>query len=636
MSTTSAIKSFIIAQADEYLGCPAPNQRLTSQSLTSEESASEYSTFEDSTSEDLKSDIETVVERVCSSESFQHLVVALINSSAFSEALGEEFAAAGAVAGISTCRCLRSCLSFSLSHFFGSLAELLSAFDSPIGNRWYAFANKIHHADLGDEKLLSYLLRGDRQAFYASLTEQIVETNPHAIYPTSCYRESEGFVESTEDNRIIEAVVRSSTFTSIRLVDHTLDPAQTLLRDTYISQNRCVCLIDQNVEQYYGEQLEHYFSYHGVPLEKLVYRAMEVDKGINTVEKMLGDFKRLGISRNEPVLIVGGGVLADTGGLACALYHRNTPYVMLSTSIVAGVDAGPSPRTCCDGFGYKNLFGAYHPPILSITDRFFFKTLREGWLRHGIIEIMKMAVVKDADLFYDLEEAGSRLISTRFGTVDCHAQDKISLLSSKILGRAIRSYTAAEYSNLYETHQCRPHAYGHTWSPGFEIEAGLLHGHAVSIGMGFGAYLSYRMSWIDEEAFHRILRLISTFGLSLWHSVLNNKETLWASQEKIVQKRGNNLVAPLPKGKIGECGYLNSLTREQLFQAIDEYRVVCASYPRQGVGIEPHCADVGLENPSTVGRPLPERTIPSTTLESTIEHSFSNQQDRLENLSPVH
>ncbi|NER80019.1 MAG: sedoheptulose 7-phosphate cyclase, partial [Leptolyngbya sp. SIO1D8] len=318
-------------------------------------------------------------------------------------------------------------------------------------------------------------------------------------------------------------------------------------------------------------------------------------------ESMLGDFKRLGVSRNEPVLIIGGGVLADTGGLACALYHRNTPYVMLSTSIVAGIDAGPSPRTCCDGFGYKNLFGAYHPPILSITDRFFFKTLREGWLRHGIIEIVKMAVVKDAELFAYLEQAGPRLITTRFGTMNSQADTEITDLSQKILGAALRSYVAAEYGNLYETHQCRPHAYGHTWSPGFEIEAGLLHGHAVSIGMGFGAYLSYRMNWIGAHDFHRILRLISSFGLSLWHDILLKKETLWASQEKIVQKRGRNLAAPLPKHAIGQCGYLNSLTRDELYEAMDEYQKICAGYPRQGLGINPLCSDVGLEDPSTVG-----------------------------------
>ena len=368
----------------------------------------------------------------------------------------------------------------------------------------------------------------------------------------------------------------------------------------YVSHGRCVCLVDKNVDRYYGEQLEHYFDYHGIKLEKLVYRAMEVDKGIYTVEKMLGDFKHLGVSRNEPVLIVGGGVLADTAGLACALYHRNTPYVMLSTSIVAGIDAGPSPRTCCDGFGYKNLFGAYHPPILSITDRFFFKTLREGWLRHGIIEIIKMAVTKDAELFGYLEQAGADLITTRFATIGCEPGEKIDVLSQKILGAALRSYVAAEYDNMYETHQCRPHAYGHTWSPGFEIEAGLLHGHAVSIGMGFGAYLSYKMNWINQEQFERIMNLISSFGLSLWHDIMHKKETLWSSQVKILQKRGGNLVAPLPRNEIGQCDYLNFLSQEELYQAIDEYEEICAEYPRKGLGIDPLCSDVGLEDPSTV------------------------------------
>ncbi|MGB3402344.1 MAG: sedoheptulose 7-phosphate cyclase [Microcoleaceae cyanobacterium] len=545
-------------------------------------------------------DLNQAVEAICSSESFRNLLISLIETDAFSPELGEEFASVGAIESLSACRSLRSCLNFSLNRFFSLLAELISGFDQTIGTEWLTFARQMHSSNRGNRKLLDRLVNTENGQFYQDLADRLVTENPHAVYPTSSYREGRGSVVSTADDQTIEAVVSSSTFTSIKLIDNSLDPEQPLLRDTYAPLGRCVCLVDQNVDGYFGEQLEHYFDYHGIHLDKLVYRAMEVDKGIQTVEKMLGDFKSLGVSRNEPVLIVGGGVLADTGGLACALYHRNTPYVMLSTSIVAGIDAGPSPRTCCDGFGYKNLFGAYHPPILSITDRFFFKTLREGWLRHGIIEIIKMAVVKDAELFCDLEEAGPDLITTRFGTTDCEPDSEISTLSQKILGGALRSYVAAEYGNLYETHQCRPHAYGHTWSPGFEIEAGLLHGHAVAIGMGFGAYLSYRLDWISLEECHRIMRLISSFGLSLWHDILHNKETLWASQEKIVQKRGQNIAAPLPKGEIGKCGYLNSFTRDELFEAIDDYKQICAEYPRKGWGIDPHCSDVGLEDPSTV------------------------------------
>ena len=546
--------------------------------------------------------LDRAVEAICSSEQFKNLLLALINSPAFTEELGQEFATVQAVEGLSACRKLRSCLNLSLSNFFNELAQLCSSFDRRVGGHFYTFANRIHASQIKDTKLIDLLLQTEEKEFYQDLAKRLVTQNPHAIYPTSNFRESRGYVESTNDDRVIEAVVRSSTFTSVRVIDNCLNHEQLVLRDMYIPYGRCVCLVDKNVDRYYSEQLEHYFDYHGIKLEKLVYRAMEVDKGIYTVEKMLGDFKTLGVSRNEPVLIVGGGVLADTAGLACALYHRNTPYVMLSTSIVAGIDAGPSPRTCCDGFGYKNLFGAYHPPILSITDRFFFKTLREGWLRHGIIEIIKMAVTKDAELFGYLEQAGADLITTRFATISCKSGDKIDILSQKILGAALRSYVAAEYDNMYETHQCRPHAYGHTWSPGFEIEAGLLHGHAVSIGMGFGAYLSYKMNWIDKEQFHRIMSLISSFGLSLWHDIMHKKETLWSSQVKILQKRGGNLVAPLPRNNIGECDYLNSLSQSELYKAIDEYKEICADYPRNGLGIDPLCSDVGLEDPSTVAQ----------------------------------
>jgi len=549
--------------------------------------------------------LDRAIETIFCSSPFRSLLLSLIDSQAFSGELGEEFAAAGAIQGLSACRRLRSCLNASLSSFWGLLAELISAFDTVAGLEWSQFADRVYPAELGREKLFNVLKKGQDGSFYRDLAERLVQSDPHAVYPTSSYRSGYAHVVSTEDDQNIEAVMASKTFTSIKVLENSLDPQQMLLRDLYISHGRCVCLVDQNVERYYGEQIEHYFDHHGIQLDKLVYRAMEVDKGIHTVERMLGDFKRLGVSRNEPVLIVGGGVLADTGGLACALYHRNTPYVMLSTSIVAGIDAGPSPRTCCDGFGYKNLFGAYHAPILSITDRFFFKTLKEGWLRHGISEIIKMAIVKDEALFCHLEEAGADLVNTRFGTLDCEPGDKVSALSQKILGAALRSYVEAEYDNLYETHQCRPHAYGHTWSPGFEIEAGLLHGHAVSIGMGFGAYLSYRHEWIDKEAFHRILRLMSSFGLSLWHDVLLNQDTLWAAQEKIVQKRGGNLVAPLPKDQIGRCGYLNSLTQDELIMAIAEYQQICETYPRQGLGIDPLCSDVGLEDPSTVAHHVP-------------------------------
>jgi len=554
-------------------------------------------------------DLNTSLMKVIEDQNFQDFLKTITKTDTYSEDIANEFQKVDAITGLSNIKILKSALNHKSYFFLQNLSDLIFSFDKDKGNVWRDFAERIKKINISDIKILDLALKSKAKLDYTDLKDIYEKTNPHALYPTSSYRESYGYTYSTKNYQHIEAVMGLKTFTTLKVENNTLDPNNTILRDIYKSFKRCVCLVDQNVEENFSETISKYFSHHNIKLEKLVYRAMEIDKSYENVGKILGDFKQLGVSRNEPVLIMGGGVLADIGGFACALYHRNTPYVMLATSIVSGIDAGPSPRTCCDGHGYKNLFGAYHTPILCITDKSFYKTLEPGWLRHGVAEIIKMAVVKDINLFDALEEIGTDLLNSKFGTRNCIKGDEIDKGSDKILGLALKSYVASEYDNLYETHQCRPHAYGHTWSPGFEIKAGLLHGHAVSVGMGLGAYFSYVNKWITSEQMHRIFKLISKFELSLWHDILLDDECVWESQVKMIQKRGGNLSAPIPKGEIGKCGYLNEMTKENLFRYIREYQAVVAKYPREGKGIEPLCSDVGLEDPGTVFRNTPEKVI---------------------------
>ena len=54
--------------------------------------------------------------------------------------------------------------------------------------------------------------------------------------------------------------------------------------------------------------------------------------------------------------------------------------------------------------------------MITFTDRSFFKTLHRGWVRHGIAEIIKMAVIRDESLFCLVEQNSSDLLWTKFGT----------------------------------------------------------------------------------------------------------------------------------------------------------------------------------------------------------------------------
>ena len=545
---------------------------------------------------------ETRLELLHSSETFKKFVLLCTKLPFEIDSEGSRLPRASRLDALPVLRKIRTRFSQPLKHLVTDMAELAQVLSLPEYSVFEDFSTTLSSKLSGEIRLCEFLQSGAFREEIEQYQNHLEKTNPHALYPTSLYRESAGSVWSSSDDHVVEAEMTCKTFTSIRIEEGILDSDNKILRNVYKPLGRCVCLIDSNVDKYFGAKVRAYFGSHGIHLEKLTYRAMEVDKVLSTVESILDDFKTHAVARHEPVLIIGGGVLADVGGLACALFNRNTPYIMIGSSIVSAIDAGPSPRTCCDGYGYKNLSGSYHAPVLTLTDRSFFGTLHLGWLRHGVAEIIKMAIVKDYELFKQLELAGPDLFRTRFGTTDASRGTEIDTLAQKILAGAMRSYVEAEYDNLYETHQCRPHAYGHTWSPGFELQAGLLHGHAVSIGMGLGAFLSFRKGWLQKIMLTRILNLISNYELSLWNDILLDEKLMWSAQKSVIDKRGGNLVAPVPKGKIGVCGYINELSREELRSGIHDYREICTGYDRNGKGIEPLCVDVGLEDPSEVSK----------------------------------
>ena len=117
--------------------------------------------------------------------------------------------------------------------------------------------------------------------------------------------------------------------------------------------------------------------------------------------------------------------------------------------------------------------------------------------------------------------------------------------------------------------------------------------------------------------------------LSLWHPIMKQTDLIWNAQVKMTQKRGGHLCAPLPKGKIGECGYLDEMTKEDLEERLDEYRRLLeedeeedeadrGGFPRGGLGVEVHCVDVGLEDPSVVANAHLKDEVPSVSGDATV------------------
>lgn len=87
--------------------------------------------------------------------------------------------------------------------------------------------------------------------------------------------------------------------------------------------------------------------------------------------------------------------------------------------------------------------------------------------------------------------------------------------------------------------------------------------------------------------------------LALWHPIMDQHSLVISANRKAHQKRGGNLCAPVPKDKLGLCGYINDLKDDDIPTTMNEYKKLAATYTKGGLGIDVHCHDVGLEDPST-------------------------------------
>jgi len=428
-----------------------------------------------------------------------------------------------------------------------------------------------------------------------NITDKKLIWRPHdEKYQTHKWYTGKGEIEQGADNKSFQVTATYQLKSSIQVEDDILDISNPVLANQYKEYGRCVAVVEQTVNRLYGEKFEKYFEHYQIKYAPLILRAMEADKILDSVQVILKHLGKDGqdVSRNEPVLIVGGGVMSDIGGLAASLQHRRSPYIMIGTTVVAAIDAGPSPRTCCNGNQFKNSIGAYHPPVLTLVDRSFFRTLPKGQIRNGMAEIIKMAITDDMELFELCEKYGLDIINTHFATET--EDENLKKIANEIIYRALYSYMKHEGTNMFETYQDRPHAYGHNWSPRFEPAAKLIHGHAVSIGMAFGATLSHIIGWCTLEERDRIIALLRKLELSVFHPIIEDTKLMISGQDNMRKKRGmGGFWAPLPRG-IGDVDFLKEVEEDLLINTINTHKALCSTFENHGHGKEMYLKDLGL------------------------------------------
>lgn len=369
-----------------------------------------------------------------------------------------------------------------------------------------------------------------------------------------------------------------------QIVGRLFDIRQSDLASYYTPFKRCLAIVDSTVNQLYGSQLQRYFQHYGIELTVFPVSIKEPGKTVETWQTIIDAFCRFNLLRKEPVLVIGGGLVTDVTGFACAAYRRSTNYLRIPTTLIGLIDAGIAIKVAVNHGKLKNRLGAYHSPKATFLDFSFLQTLPVDQIRNGMAELIKIAVVSNRQVFDLLERHGEDLLYTHFG----YGSNDTSLqhVGHQVNYESIKTMLELETPNLHELMLDRVIAYGHTWSPTLELlpEPPLLHGHAVNIDMAFSATLAAQRDYITTEERDRILGLMSRLGLALDHRNLDI-ELLWEATQAITLTRDGLLRAAVPH-PIGTCHFVNDLTREELAVVLAEHKRLCADYPRAGDGID--------------------------------------------------
>jgi 5-deoxy-5-amino-3-dehydroquinate synthase len=200
----------------------------------------------------------------------------------------------------------------------------------------------------------------------------------------------------------------------------------------------------------------------------------ESTKSLATIEALSQEFADMGITRNDVIIGVGGGMVTDIAGFAASTWHRGTPVVHVATSLLAMVDAAIGGKTGVNLPQGKNLVGAFWQPSAVFCDLDTLASLPDRELRCGLGEVAKYHFLTGDDLLaLSLDERVARCVGIKGSFVEEDERE-----SGK---RAFLNY-------------------GHTLAHALETvgQHQLAHGEAVAIGLIFAARLARALGRIDD------------------------------------------------------------------------------------------------------------------------------------------
>ena len=272
-------------------------------------------------------------------------------------------------------------------------------------------------------------------------------------------------------------------------------PSSLLIDFCHKQANTIVIIADNNVAGLYGKSLLQKIN---VNAHLLSFAAGEENKTRETKQQLENKMLNLGCGRDTCIIALGGGITTDMAGFIAATYNRGIPVIYIPTTLLSMVDAGIGGKTAVNTPYGKNLIGAFYQPKAVFIDIDVLKTLPENEFKNGMVEIIKHAIIRDAEYFSLLEKK-----------IDTTALEPVIATSCQIKKQIIeqdeKDYGIRQLLNF-------GHTIGHALEQASNYQ--LSHGEAVALGIIAESYMSMRLGYLPKAAFEKIKALFQLYNIA--------------------------------------------------------------------------------------------------------------------------
>jgi 3-dehydroquinate synthase len=254
------------------------------------------------------------------------------------------------------------------------------------------------------------------------------------------------------------------------------DYSVTYCNCNYNINKNDVVFIDNNVYNLYPNILSNNIY---------KFDATENNKNINSVLDFINYLMEINFTKNNNIIVIGGGITQEVGGFAAAIYKRGVSWYYIPTTILAMTDSCIGSKVSLNHIS-KNILGMMEAPNKVFISESFLKTLNEDDILSGIGEALKLSLIGNIfDLFME-----------KYNNKNYIDLIKIASLVKK---------EVIEFDE-FEKHHRKVLNYGHTFGHALEAVTNYYIPHGI--GVMFGMVIENNIIQKHEDINQLILNMI--------------------------------------------------------------------------------------------------------------------------------